>query len=83
MNDAEFVGGFERVGNLSPNWERLGQRDRATRDVRGQILTLDGADRGSDFVRTEACATFLRGFMTEFHGFIGRVYTMLPREAAR
>jgi chromate reductase, NAD(P)H dehydrogenase (quinone) len=25
---------------------------------------------------------FLRGFMSEFHGFIGRVYTALPRESA-
>ena len=34
-------------------------------------------------VTNESTAKFLRGFMTEFHGFIGRVYTVLPRESAR
>ena len=27
-------------------------------------------------------AEFLRKFMSEFHGFIGRVYTVLPRNTA-
>ena len=30
-------------------------------------------------VTNESTAKFLQGFMTEFHGFIGRVYTVLPR----
>ena len=41
------------------------------------LITDDGA------VTNESTAKFLRGFMTEFHGFIGRVYTALPRETAR
>ena len=30
-------------------------------------------------VTVESTEKFLRGFMTEFHGFIGRVYTAIPR----
>ena len=41
------------------------------------LITDDGD------VTNESTAKFLRGFMTEFHGFIGRVYTVLPREAGR
>jgi chromate reductase len=41
------------------------------------LITDDGE------VTNESTAKFLRGFMTEFHGFIGRVYTVLPRESAR
>jgi chromate reductase, NAD(P)H dehydrogenase (quinone) len=35
------------------------------------------ADDGE--VTNESIRKFLQGFMTEFHGFIGRVYTVLPR----
>jgi len=41
------------------------------------LITDDGE------VTNESTAKFLRGLMTEFHGFIGRVYTVLPRESAR
>ena len=41
------------------------------------LITDDGD------VTNESTKKFLRGFMTEFHGFIGRVYTVLPRESAR
>jgi hypothetical protein len=34
-----------------------------------------GTDRGP------STAEFLRGFMSELHGFIQRVYTVLPRSA--
>jgi chromate reductase len=37
------------------------------------LITDDGE------VTNESTAKFLRGFMAEFHGFIGRVYTVLPR----
>jgi len=37
------------------------------------LITDDGD------VTNESTAQFLRGFITEFHGFIGRVYTALPR----
>ena len=40
------------------------------------LITDDGD------VTNESTEKFLRGFMTEFHGFIGRVYTALPRDAA-
>jgi len=38
------------------------------------LITSDGE------VMNDSTRTFLQGFMTEFHGFIGRVYTVLPRE---
>lgn len=41
------------------------------------LITDDGE------VTNESTAKFLRGFMTEFHGFVGRVYTVLPRETTR
>ena len=37
------------------------------------LITDDGE------VTNEATRKFLQGFMTEFHGYIGRVYTVLPR----
>ena len=37
------------------------------------LITEDGQ------VTDAAIEKFLRGYMTEFHGFIGRVYTVLPR----
>jgi len=37
------------------------------------LITDDGD------VTNESIAQFLRGFITEFHGFIGPVYTALPR----
>jgi chromate reductase len=37
------------------------------------LITDDGE------VTNPSTEKFLRGFMTEFHGFIGRVYTVLPR----
>ena len=40
------------------------------------LITDDGE------VTNESTRTFLRGFMTEFHGFVGRVYTALPRPSA-
>ncbi len=39
------------------------------------LITDDGD------VTNESTAKFLRGFMEEFHGFIGRVYTALPRDS--
>ena len=39
------------------------------------LITDDGD------VTNESTAKFLRGFMAEFHGFIGRVYTALPRDS--
>ncbi len=41
------------------------------------LITDDGD------VTNESTATFLGEFMKEFHGFIGRVYTVLPRDTAR
>jgi chromate reductase len=39
------------------------------------LITDDGE------VTNEATETFLRNFMTEFSGFVARVYTVLPRKA--
>ena len=39
------------------------------------LITDDGE------VTVEATAEFLRNFMAEFHGFVTRVYTVLPRKA--
>jgi chromate reductase len=41
------------------------------------LITEDGA------VTNESTKEFLQAFMTEFHLFIGRVYTVLPRETVR
>ena len=41
MDDALLVRGFERVGDLLRDRQRVGERDRAARDERGQILALD------------------------------------------
>jgi hypothetical protein len=41
MDDALLVRRFERVGDLSGDGQRLGQRDGAARDVRGEILAFD------------------------------------------
>lgn len=41
------------------------------------LITDDGE------VTNESTAKFLEKFITEFHGFIGRVYTVLPREPGR
>lgn len=41
------------------------------------LITDDGE------VTNESTAKFLEKFMTEFRGFIGRVYTVLPREPGR
>jgi chromate reductase len=40
------------------------------------LITADGE------VTNKSTAEFLGNFMEEFHGFIGRVYTVLPRETA-
>ena len=40
------------------------------------LITDDGE------VTVESTAKFLRTYMEEFHGFITRVYTALPRPAA-
>ena len=40
------------------------------------LVTDDGE------VTVDATREFLRGYMAEFHGFIRRVYTALPRESA-
>jgi chromate reductase len=37
------------------------------------LITEDGA------VTNQSTADFLRNYMAEFHGFIQRVYTVLPR----
>jgi chromate reductase len=39
------------------------------------LITDDGE------VTVESTAEFLRNFMAEFHGFVSRVYTVLPRNA--
>jgi chromate reductase len=39
------------------------------------LITDDG------HVTNESTAEFLRTYMAEFHGFISRVYTVLPRNA--
>ena len=41
MDDALLVRGFQRLGDLLRDRQRVGERDRAARDVRGQILALD------------------------------------------
>ena len=41
------------------------------------LITDDGD------VTNESTAKFLQRFMTEFHAFIGRVYTVLLRELSR
>ena len=41
------------------------------------LITDDGV------VTNDSTAKFLQGFITEFHGFIGRVYTAIPRDTAR
>ena len=41
MDDAGFVRGLERVGDLLRDRQRVGQWHRAARDERGQILALD------------------------------------------
>ena len=41
------------------------------------LITDDGE------VTNQTTEQFLREFMNEFHGFIGRVYTALPRDATR
>jgi hypothetical protein len=33
-------------------------------------------------VTVDSTEKFLRNFMTEFHGFISRVYTVIPRTTA-
>ena len=41
MNDALFVRGFQRLGDLTCDGESLGDRYRPAGDVRGQVLALD------------------------------------------
>ena len=41
------------------------------------LITDDGK------VTNESTEKFLRSFMAEFHGFIGRVYTAIPRDSSR
>jgi len=41
------------------------------------LITEDGE------VTNESTAKFLERFMMEFHGFIGRVCTVMPRDPAR
>ena len=41
MDDALLVRGLERRRDLQRDRHRVGKRDRAARDVRGQILALD------------------------------------------
>jgi hypothetical protein len=38
MHDALFVGGFQRVGNLSRDRQRVRHRNRAARDEDGQVV---------------------------------------------
>ena len=51
--------------------------------IEAYIQFTEGLIADDGTVTNESTAKFLRGFMTEFHGFIGRVYTVLPRESAR
>ena len=41
MNDAELVGGFERLGDLSRDRQRLVERNRTLRDAIGERRALD------------------------------------------
>ena len=41
MDDALFMRGFKRVSDLFGDRERIRQWNGATRDVRGQVLSLD------------------------------------------
>ena len=41
MDEAFFVRGFERVGDLPRDGQRLGQRHRPARDVDGEVFPLD------------------------------------------
>ena len=41
MDDALFVRGFEGLGDLTRDGERLGDRYRPAGDMRGEIFALD------------------------------------------
>ncbi len=41
MDDAGVVGGLQRLGDLSRDWERLIDRDRALRDAVGEGRAFD------------------------------------------
>jgi chromate reductase len=49
--------------------------------IEGYIQFTPGLVREDGQVTNEETETFLREFMNEFHAFIGRVYTALPRGA--
>jgi hypothetical protein len=41
VDNALLMGGFERVSNLARDGQGVGERDRAARDMRRQIVALD------------------------------------------
>ena len=50
--------------------------------IEAYIQFTEGLIADDGKVTNESTAKFLQGFMTEFHGFIGRVYMVLPRPTA-
>ena len=62
MDDALLVRGFERLGDLPRDGQRLVERDRPARDALGQVFALDelhdqarvtaaGSPRGRGYAR--------------------------------
>ncbi len=61
MDDAQVVRGCQRVGNLSGDGQRFGERQRSAGDVDRQVLALDQlhderARRAPDSSRPWICA---------------------------
>jgi chromate reductase len=49
--------------------------------IEAYIQFEDGLISEDGTVSNESMNKFLRNYMAEFHGFIARVYTVLPRNA--
>jgi chromate reductase, NAD(P)H dehydrogenase (quinone) len=49
--------------------------------IEAYIQYEDGMIREDGHVSDDSTRSFLQNYMTEFHGFIARVYTVLPRNA--
>ena len=47
--------------------------------IEAYIQFEDGLIREDGLVANESTRAFLQNYMAEFHGFIARVYTVLPR----
>ena len=72
------VFGTDRVAELTSMWsDHLIERpeNHMTGVSFSQVVTDEGE------VTNDSTAEFLRNYMTEFHGFITRVYTALPRNS--